>query len=218
MIDHSLLRPNLTREDIVKGCALAKQYDVAAVCCAPSDVALVKQHLAGSEVKVAAVIGFPHGYSKTKVKVLEAQLAIADGAQELDMVLHIGRLLSGDATYVKADVKAVVDVAHPRGVIVKVILENCYLTDEQKKEACALCEEAGADFVKTSTGFAQSGSTIPDLKLMRAAVSPKVQVKGAGGIRDLDALLAAREAGATRVGATATEAIMNEALRREHGR
>jgi deoxyribose-phosphate aldolase len=215
MIDHSLLRPELTTDDIVAGCAVARRYDVAAVCCASSDVALCRDALAGSDVKIAAVVGFPHGYVPTEVKVREAERALADGARELDMVLHIGRLRSGDLHYVKADIKAVVDAAHARGARVKVILENCYLTDEQKRAGCRLSEEAGADFVKTSTGFARGGATIEDIILMRTAVSPSVQIKAAGGVRDLDAALKVREAGATRFGATQTEAIMEEAYRRK---
>jgi len=217
MIDHSLLRPELTPEDVVRGCGVARKYDTATVCCAPSDVALCRRELAGSDVKVAAVVGFPHGYSTTAAKVFEAERAIADGAHELDMVLHIGRLRAGDLAYVRDDVKAVVDVAHRGGARVKVILENCYLTDEQKRAGCKLCEEAGADWVKTSTGFGKGGATLEDLKLMRAAVSAKVQVKAAGGVRDLDAALKVREIGCTRFGATATEAIMEEALRRGGG-
>jgi deoxyribose-phosphate aldolase len=215
MIDHSLLRPELTTADIVEGCAIARRYDVAAVCCASSDVALCKGELAGSSVRIAAVVGFPHGYVPTEVKVREAERAMADGAGELDMVLHIGRLLSGDFDYVKADIAAVVDAAHARGVRVKVILENCYLTDRLKRTGCRLCEEAGADFVKTSTGFARGGATIDDIILMRAAVSPSVEVKAAGGVRDLDMALKVRAAGATRFGATQTEAIMEEAYRRK---
>lgn len=217
MIDHSLLRPELTPDEVVKGCAVAKKYATATVCCTPADVALCKRELAGSPVKVAAVVGFPNGYSTTEAKVFEAERAIADGAEELDMVLHIGRLLGGDLAYVRADVKAVCDAAHRRGARVKVILENCYLTDLQKVAACKLCEEAGADWVKTSTGFGKSGATLPDLKLMKATVSEKVQVKAAGGVRDLDMALAVRGIGCTRFGATATEAIMEEAMRRGGG-
>ena len=214
MIDHSLLRPELTPADIVEGCEISKEYGVAAVCCAPSDVALCRAHLEGSAVRIAAVVGFPHGYSTTRVKVLEAEQAMADGAHELDMVLAIGRLRGGDLDYVRADIKAVVDAAHARGVLVKVILENCYLTDEQKRTGCRLCEEAGADFVKTSTGFAKGGATLEDLALMRRSVSARVQVKAAGGVRDLDMALKVRETGTTRFGATQTAAIMQEAFRR----
>jgi deoxyribose-phosphate aldolase len=214
MIDHSLLRPELTREALVKGCEIARKYQVAAVCCTGSDVPLVKELLAGSDVRIAAVVGFPHGYSTTAAKVFEAREAVAVGANELDMVLHIGRLLSRDFDYVRADIRAVCEAAHGVGALVKVILENCYLTDELKRIACRLCEEAGADWVKTSTGFAKGGATFEDLALMRASVSPRVQVKAAGGIRDFDAAVKVRELGCSRFGATATEAIMEEAYRR----
>jgi deoxyribose-phosphate aldolase len=214
MIVHSLLRPELTTDDIIQGCEISRKYRVKAVCCTPSDVALVKENLRGTEVRIAAVVGFPYGYSTTATKVFEAEQAMRDGAHELDMVLHIGRLRSGDFPYVRSDIKTVVDVAHARGVLVKVILENCYLSDEQKRTACQLCEEAGADFVKTSTGFAKGGVTIEDLVLMRKEVSAKVQVKAAGGVRDLDMALRVRGAGATRFGATQTQAIMEEAYRR----
>lgn len=215
MIDHSLLRPELTDEDIVKGCEIARKYNVASVCCRPSDVALAKKLLEGSEVKIGAVVGFPHGAHKTETKVFEAEQAIKDGVEELDMVIHIGKLRSRDFDYVREDIKAVCDVAHRHGVIVKVILENCYLDDELKKIGCKLAEEAGADFVKTSTGFGPGGATIEDLKLMRESVSPKVQVKAAGGVRTLDAALKVREVGATRFGATRTEEIMEECYRRK---
>ncbi len=217
MIDHSLLRPELTESDISEGCEVARRYAVAAVCCVPSDVVAVKAHLAGSGVRVAAVVGFPHGNNRTETKLLEARLAIEDGADELDMVLHIGKLRSRSFDYVRDDVKAVVDLAHRRGAIVKVILENCYLSDELKTVACRLCEEAGADFVKTSTGFAAGGATLDDLKLMRAAVSPRVQIKAAGGVRDLDMAIAVREVGATRFGATQTAKIMEECCARNKG-
>jgi len=214
MIDHSLLRPELTQEDVYKGCELARKYNVASVCCAPAEVALVKKLLHGSDVKTTTVIGFPHGYNKTQTKVFEAEQAIQDGAVELDMVLNISRLLSGDHDYVKSDIQAVVEIAHRSGVLVKVILENYYLTDAQKKIACRLCDEAGADFVKTSTGFAGGGATLEDLRLMRQNVSEKVQVKAAGGVRDLEMALKVREVGCTRFGATRTEAIMEQCYRR----
>lgn len=220
MIDHSLLRPELTEDDIRKGCDLAKKYKVATVCCSPSALALVKQLLEGSDVKATTVVGFPHGYNKTETKVFEAEQAIKDGAVELDMVINIGRLLGRDFDYVKNDIKAVVDAAHSlccalgaagrQDVLVKVILENCYLTDELKQIACRLAEEAGADFVKTSTGFGTGGATLEDLQLMRKTVSEKVQVKAAGGVRDLEMAVKVREAGCTRFGATRTESIMEE--------
>ncbi|OQB15210.1 MAG: Deoxyribose-phosphate aldolase 2 [Firmicutes bacterium ADurb.Bin193] len=215
MIDHSLLRSELTTQNVIDGCRLAKEYDVATVCVKPSDAALAKKELEGSNVLTTTVIGFPHGSNKTAVKVFEAEEAIKDGCVELDMVLNIGRLLSGDFDYVEKDIKAVVDVAHKHNVIVKVILENCYLTDELKKEACIICERAGADYVKTSTGFGTGGATIDDLKLMRATCSKNVKVKAAGGVRTLDAALEVRAAGATRFGATATAAIVDEARARE---
>lgn len=217
MIDHSLLRPELTEEDIRKGCQTAKKYKVATVCCRPSEVALVKQLLQDSDVKTTTVIGFPNGYNKTETKVFEAEQAIKDGAVELDMVINIGRLLSGDHDYVGNDIKAVVETAHRHNVLVKVIFENYYLTDEQKKTACRLAEEAGADFIKTSTGFAAGGATLEDLKLMRENVSEKVQVKAAGGVRDLAMALKVRQVGCTRFGATRTEDIMEQCYKeREH--
>ncbi len=215
MIDHSLLRPELTTEQVRQGCLVAKQYDTASVCVKPCDVALAKEVLAGSDVLVTTVIGFPHGSNLTAVKVFESEQAIRDGAVELDMVLNIGRLLSGDFAAVAADIQAVVATAHQQQVIVKVILENCYLTDELKVKACQICEQVGADFVKTSTGFGTGGATIEDLTLMRRTCSAKVRVKAAGGVRTLDSALQVRKAGAVRFGATATAVIMEDAYARE---
>ncbi len=215
MIDHSLLKPEMDAETIRKGCEIAKEYNTATVCLKPSDLPIGREILADSDVVLSTVIGFPHGSNRTDVKVFEAERAMADGAVELDMVLNIGRLISGQYDYVEQDIAAVVSAAHKRGAIVKVILENAYLTDAQKTDACVLAERAGADFVKTSTGYAPSGATIEDLKLMRAAVSQKVRVKAAGGVRTLDAMLSCRAAGCSRVGATATVAIMEEAYKRE---
>ncbi len=214
MIDHSLLRPNLTDDEVRAGCALARKYDVASVCCAPSQVSLVRDLLAGSSVLVSTVIGFPHGYSTTEIKVLEAERAVDDGAVELDMTLNISKLLSRDFDYVEKDIAAVCAAAHGRGAIVKVILENCYLTDELKVKACALAERAGADFVKTSTGFGPGGATFADLRLMRRSVSAKIQVKAAGGIRELDTALLVRKIGGTRFGCTTTAAVLDECARR----
>ena len=214
MLDHSLLQPFLTDADVVAGCEVALKYDVASVCARPTDIPYVAQRLKGSDVKVSTVIGFPHGAHLTAVKEFEAIRAAEMGCTELDMVINIGKMLSGDLEYVEADIRTVADAAHKHGAIVKVILENCYLSDEQKKTACRLAERAGADYVKTSTGYGSSGATAEDIKLMRAAVSSRVKVKGAGGLRTLDAVLAAREAGATRCGATATVAIMTEAQAR----
>lgn len=214
MLDHSTLQPNLTEEDIIRGCKTALEYGTASVCARPGDMPLVVKLLKGSDVKPCTVIGFPHGAHKMEIKVFEAQKALDDGCTELDMVLNIGRLLSGDEDYVREEIRQIADLAHERGALVKVILETCYLSDAQKAAACRLSEEAGADFVKTSTGYGSKGCTIEDLKLMRKSVSPKVLVKGSGGIRDLDAVLSARAAGASRCGVSATKAIMEEALRR----
>ncbi|WP_200859496.1 deoxyribose-phosphate aldolase [Ruminiclostridium cellobioparum] len=215
MIDHSLLRPELTEAQVREGCRLAREYDTASVCVKPCDVKIAKEELQGSDVLVTTVIGFPHGSNKTSVKVAEAVEAIDEGAAELDMVLNIGRLLSRQFDYVEADIKAVVDAAHSQGVLVKVILENCYLTDELKEIACRICEKVNADFVKTSTGFGTGGATLQDLELMRRTCSEKVRVKAAGGVRTLDGALEVRSKGAVRFGATATKAIIDEAEQRE---
>jgi deoxyribose-phosphate aldolase len=209
-IDHSLLRPELTEADVITGCELARKYDVASVCVKPCHVRLATRLLRGSDVRVSTVIGFPHGSNCTDIKVAEAHHAICDGAVELDMVLNIGELRSGNCEYVRADIKAVVDEAHSEGILVKVILENAYLTDEQKITACHLVEEAGGDFVKTSTGFAPSGATLDDVRLMRQNVSPRIQVKAAGGVRSLEAALNMIDAGVTRMGATVTAAILDD--------
>ena len=209
VIDHSLLKPELIEADIIDGCELAHRYHVATVCVKPCHVKLAAEALKDSDVLVSTVVGFPHGSNLTAVKVVEAELAMDEGAKELDMVLNIGQLRSGKYDYVRNDVKAVCDVAHEREVKVKVIFENAYLTDEEKVTACKLCEEAGADWVKTSTGFAPSGATLDDLRLMRANVSEKVQVKAAGGVRTLPALLEVIDAGVTRCGATATGMILD---------
>lgn len=214
-IDHSLLRPEITDTDVIAGCELASRYDVASVCVKPYHVKLAKQILAGTDVAVGTVVGFPHGSNNTETKVTEARQAIDDGATELDMVLNIGELRSGHNEYVNNDIRAVVETAQGKA-IVKVILENAYLTDEEKALACQLCEQAGADFVKTSTGFAPGGATIPDLILMRATVGPQVQIKAAGGIRTLEALLEVIDVGVTRVGATATAVILDEFQQRKN--
>lgn len=214
VIDHSLLRPELTEADVIAGCELAHRYHVASVCVKPTHVKLAAEVLKDSDVVVSTVVGFPHGSNRTEVKVLEAELAMDDGALELDMVLNIGQLRSGKHDFVRQDIQAVCDGAHARGAKVKVILENAYLSDDEKVTACKLCEEAGADWVKTSTGFATSGATLEDLRLMRATVSEKVQVKAAGGVRTLDAILPVIDAGCTRVGATATAAILGDFGRR----
>lgn len=208
-IDHSLLRPELTDDDVIAGCELARRYNVASATVKPSHVALAARLLRDSDVKVGTVVGFPHGSSTTPTKVFEAQDALANGAQELDMVINIGALRSGHDDLVRDDIRAVVDAAGKKA-IVKVILENHYLTDEEKRRACHLAEEAGAHYVKTATGFAPTGATIEDLKLMRTSVGPDVGVKAAGGVRSLDAALEVIAVGVTRIGATRTEHILEE--------
>ncbi len=214
MLDHSTLQPYLTEDDIRHGAQVALKYHTASMCARPCDVPVMAELLKGSGVKVCTVIGFPHGAHETAIKVAEAELALNEGCEELDMVINIGRMLRGDEAYVRDEIRQIVEKAHAAGAIVKVIIETCYLSDEQKKRACELSEEAGADFVKTSTGYGSKGCTIEDLVLMRAAVSDKVRVKGSGGIRDLDTVLKARAAGASRCGVSATEKIMAEAEER----
>ncbi len=208
-IDHSLLKPMLTTDEIVAGCKLAADYEVVSVCVRPADVPLAVSELEGRNVAVGTVIGFPHGDSATLVKVAEAEHAMSDGAVELDMVLNIGWLLSGRDDEVQADIAAVCDAAGD-DALVKVIFENAYLTKDQIVTACRLAEAAGADFVKTSTGYAPTGATIEDLRLMRESVGPRVKVKAAHGVRTLDALLAVIEAGAERCGATATATMLDD--------
>jgi deoxyribose-phosphate aldolase len=217
-IDHSLLRPELDDAFVAEGCRLAARYDVASVCVRPADVLRARAILDGTDVAVGTTIGFPHGNHLTATKVFEARRALADGATELDMVIQIGALKAGRDADVQADIAAVVEVAHAAGAIVKVIFENAYLTDDEKIRACHLTEAAGAEFVKTSTGFAPTGATHDDLRLMRANTSAHVQVKAAGGVRTLDALLDVMALGVTRVGATATAAIIDDFRARKAGR
>jgi deoxyribose-phosphate aldolase len=211
-IDHSLLKPEMTRDEVRQGCEIARNYSVASVCCKPSDVTFCAEVLKGSDVEIGTVVGFPHGSSTTQTKVSETRQAIEDGATEIDMVLNIGKLKSGLLNEVRADIVAVVEAA--QGKIVKVILENAYLTTEEKVAACRLCEEAGAHYVKTSTGYAPSGATLDDVKLMRASVSPHVKVKSAGGVRTLDALIDMLDAGVERSGATTTSVMIDEYVER----
>ena len=218
VIDHSLLRPEFTEADVIAGCELAARYHTATVCVKPCHVKLAKEVLEDSDVLVSTVIGYPHGTNMTTIRVAEAYQAMDDGAVELDMVLNIGQLRSGKLDYVREDIQAVCQAAHGRSAKVKVILENAYLTDEEKVTACKLCEAAQADWVKTSTGFAPSGATLDDLRLMRANVSEKVQVKAAGGVRTLPALLDVIDAGATRCGATATATILDDFLAQQAGK
>jgi deoxyribose-phosphate aldolase len=209
-IDHSLLRPELELDTVADGVRLAVRYDVASATVKPADVALAAGIVAGSGVLVSTVVGFPHGSSTPATKAFEAERALDDGAHELDMVLNIARLRSGRDDEVRDEIRTIVELATGRGAIVKVILENAYLTNEQKVLGCRLAEQAGAHFVKTSTGFAPTGATIEDLQLMRATVSPHIQVKAAGGVRTLDALLDVLSIGVTRVGATATETMLED--------
>ncbi|KAA5540919.1 deoxyribose-phosphate aldolase [Roseiconus nitratireducens] len=214
MIDHSLLNPTLTVQDLESGIELAKAFDVASVCIMPYYLKQCAEALADTTVKASTTIGFPHGGHTTAVKQAEAKQAIADGCQELDMVVNISKTLSGDWDYVRRDIKAVIDVAHDAGQKVKVIFENCYLDDAQKIRLCEICTELDADWVKTSTGYGTGGATHEDLKLMREHAGEQVQVKAAGGVRDLDGLLAVRELGVTRCGASRTKDILDEARRR----
>lgn len=208
-IDHSLLRPELTLDEVVAGCRLAAQYEVKSVCARPADVVVCARALAGSVVEVGTVVGFPHGSSTTATKVFEAERAMEEGATELDMVLNIGWLRSGQFQAVEDEIRRVVEATGSRA-LVKVILENAYLDDEQKRRGSQLVEAAGAAFVKTSTGFAPTGATIEDLVLMRHAVSDHVQVKAAGGVRTLDGLLEVMSVGVTRIGATRTAEILDD--------
>ncbi|QDU99198.1 deoxyribose-phosphate aldolase [Lignipirellula cremea] len=214
MIDHSLLNPTLSRDDLEAGIQLALAYDVASVCILPYYLKTCSERLAGSTVKASTTIGFPHGGHTTAIKRAEAEQAVADGCQELDMVVNISQVLSGDWDYVRQDIAAVIEVAHAAGQKVKVIFENCYLNDEQKIRLCEICTELKADWVKTSTGYGTGGATHADLELMRKHAGAEVQVKAAGGVRDLDALLAVRELGVTRCGASRTSDMLNEARTR----
>jgi deoxyribose-phosphate aldolase len=210
MMDHSLLKPTMTDAELEAGCRLAREYDVASVCIKPYAVKTAAEILAGSTVAVGTTIGFPHGGHVTAIKVAEAEQAMEDGARELDMVVNIGKVLSGDWKYVGGDILAVVEVAHEAGAIVKVIFENCFLHDEQKERLCVLCGEVGADFVKTSTGYGDAGAIDHDLRLMRHFAPPQVRVKAAGGVRSFERVLAVRALGVARIGATATKEILDE--------
>jgi deoxyribose-phosphate aldolase len=211
-IDSALLKPEMTIEEVIAGCAMAKKYHVASICCRPADVALVAEQLRGSDVLVGTVVGFPHGSSSAKVKAFETALAVEEGAVEIDMVINIGYMKSGMYDAVRDEIAAVVKAA--AGYPVKVILENAYLTKEEIVKACHLSEEAGAAYVKTSTGFAPTGATLEDVKLMRASVSPAMKVKSAGGVKNLDMLLEFMDAGVDRSGASATAAMLDEYVAR----
>ncbi|EFQ83792.1 deoxyribose-phosphate aldolase [Aeromicrobium marinum DSM 15272] len=214
-IDHAILKPELTRAEVDADLELAARYGIFSVCVRPSDVAHAVRVLAGSGVAVGTVIGFPHGTTTTATKVAEAHQSLADGAVELDMVVNIGRLRSGLLDDVEADVRAVVEAAGDH--VVKVILETALLSDEQVVAGSEAAERAGAAFVKTSTGFAGGGATVPHLRLMRGAVGDTVQIKASGGVRDLDTLLEMRAIGVTRFGTSATATILDDAAVRESG-
>ncbi len=214
MIDHSLLVPFLTDRDLEDGCRLAVEYRVATVCVLPYYLARCTEALAGSGVAPTTTVGFPHGGHTTAVKVAETERAIADGAREVDMVVNISKVLSDDWDYVRDDVRAVVDTAHAGDAKAKVIFENCYLETDHKKRLCHIAGEVRADWAKTSTGFGTGGATLGDLQLMREHCPAQVQLKAAGGIRCLDALLDVRAVGATRVGASRTRNILDECRRR----
>jgi len=214
MIDHSLLNPALSDRELEQGCQLARQYDVASVCIMPYYLKRCAEILKGSKVVPTTTIGFPHGGHAAAIKLAEAKQALDDGAGEIDMVVNISKVISQDWNYVRADIKDIVDLAHERGKKVKVIFENCYLDSEHKIKLCQICGEIGADWVKTSTGYGSGGATIEDIKLMRQHSPSHVQIKAAGGIRDLDKLLQVRSLGVTRVGATRTADILDECKRR----
>lgn len=211
MIDHSLLTPTLTAEQLEQGCGLALAYDVASVCILPYYLKQCSEILAGSSVQPSTTIGFPHGGHTTYIKQLEAERAIEDGCQELDMVVNISQVLSGNWPYVTEDIRVVIDAAHAASRKVKVIFENCYLSDDLKIKLCRICTELGADWVKTSTGYGSGGATIADLQLMLANVGANVQVKAAGGVRDFATLEQVRQLGVTRCGASRTREMLDAA-------
>ena len=208
LIDHTILKPEATRADVVKVCREARQYGFASVCVNAYWVPLVAAELAGTAVKVCTVVGFPLGATSTEAKVAETRAALREGAREIDMVINVGALRSGDLDAVKADIAAVVEPSHSAGAIVKTILETALLDDNQKAVACSLAKMAGADFVKTSTGFSTSGATAHDIALMRAVVGPSMGVKASGGIRTLEDLRTMAAAGASRIGASASVKIV----------
>ena len=210
-IDHTNLKAYASEEDIIKLCDEARRYNFYAVCVNPYRVKLAKEQLQGTNIKVATVIGFPLGATPTEVKVFEAKKALEDGADEVDMVLNIGALKDKAYKYVRNDIAEVVRIAHEKGAIVKVIIETCYLSEEEKEIACKLAVEAGADFVKTSTGFGTGGATIEDVKLMRKVVGDKLGVKAAGGIRTYEEALAMINAGANRIGTSSGVKIIEGA-------
>ena len=214
MIDHSLLKPTMTVDELEAGCRLALEYDVASVCIMPYYLARAAEILGGSDVLPTTTVGFPHGGQSTRAKQLEAEQALNDGARELDMVVNISQVLSGDFGAVRRDILAVLQTTHARGQKLKVIFENCYLNDAQKIKLCEICGELSVDWVKTSTGFGSSGARVEDLILMRQHSPAHVQVKAAGGVQDLEMLLKVREVGATRSGCSKTADVLGELRRR----
>jgi deoxyribose-phosphate aldolase len=214
MIDHSLLNPTLTAAELEAGCELAVRYHAASVCILPYYLRRCADRLAGTGVKASTTIGFPHGGHTTAVKLAEARQALADGGEELDMVVNISQVLSGEWDYVREELRVLIGETHAAGQKIKVIFENCYLNDEQKTRLCHISSELSADWVKTSTGYGSGGATHDDLRLMRRESAPHVQVKAAGGVRDLDALLKVRELGVTRSGASRTKEMLDECRRR----
>lgn len=214
MIDHSLLNPSLTQTELEEGCALALRYDVASVCILPYSLPRCAQLLAGSTVNPSTTIGFPHGGHTTSIKIAEAHQALKDGGRELDAVINISKARSGDWQYVRDELRLLTDLTHDGGAKIKIIFENAYLDDAAKIHLCKICGEIGVDWVKTSTGYAPSGATLPDLQLMRRHSPSWIQVKAAGGIRDLDTLLTVRDLGVSRVGATRTQSILEDCRKR----
>jgi deoxyribose-phosphate aldolase len=209
-IDHSILKPDFTYADVEAGAQLALKFKTASYCIRPMDVAAAAKALAGSMVNVCTVIGFPHGSTTSAVKAFEAADAIKNGATEIDMVINVSALLSGDYDFVEQDIRGVVEVAHAAGASVKVIFETAFLNDELIVKACELTEQAGADYVKTSTGFASEGATLHNVKLMKATVGDRLKVKSSGGVRTLDQLIDYMDAGVTRSGCSATQQVLEE--------
>jgi deoxyribose-phosphate aldolase len=214
MIDHSLLNPSLTTAELEEGCALALRYNVASVCTLPYSLPRCAALLAGSTVNPSTTIGFPHGGHTTAVKFAEAMQALQDGGRELDAVINISKARSGDWQYVQDELRLLTELTHDGGAKIKIIFENAYLDDAAKIRLCEVCGEIGVDWVKTSTGYAPTGATLPDLELMRRHSPASVQVKAAGGIRDLDTLLTVRALGVSRVGATRTQSILEDCRKR----
>lgn len=208
-IDHALLRPELTEPEVLKGCGLAAHYRVVSVCVRPADVLLAAKHLKGTGVEVGTVIGFPHGSIAPEIKLAESKLAIDQGATELDVVVNIGKVVIGDFDYVIKELEPIVRLAHDQNALVKVIFENCYLTDDQKRALCKSCLAVGADYVKTSTGFGSSGATLEDIAIMKEATEGRAKLKAAGGISDLQTAIDFIEAGCERIGCSATADILD---------